>query len=531
MVEKGRKKIFIVDDGRSSSLMIKNTLEPLGCEVLSVADPEECVGIATAFNPDLIFVSLELQGSNGLKVSNGIHLTDGLKDVPVVMMISYDGELDPKYTSTIGVVDVIVKPLKDTEIISLILGILGENSLSDDYGSSADEVSQVGMETGEEPFAVATDWREAFDFEEERTGGPNVGNNAPDLFPEPSAHETEEIADNDDTVTPEHINETVSPGDEMLLDKPTEDRKDNKDNDESGGQTSDFETVVSETVREKEKSVPPPGGVAARVNEGDKAIHETEPELFPSDPQHSTKKNAIAGVIFVLLAAFAAGAYFAWKAFYPAPVNQTVITERPLQSVQQEVSPAPTAGEKSGETAPVAAPAVPEKNVDKTVHNAAEDAIQGKNVPEKAETGKTVAQKPVSAKTASQKAASGKVGAKESKKTAAASRQAAGKKPAKEQTAAGNSKKKGPMTYSAQAGVFSGMKNAQLLVIRLENSGFKPFILKDTEARLKKGKIASPSGSKTVYRVLVGKFKSDKKAVEQIRALRKVGYDAVMYRS
>jgi DedD protein len=131
MGEGKRSKILVIDGDRTASSMIVDTLTARGSDVYATADPDEGIEKAAALAPDLIFISLLFPESNGLKVSKQIHSVEGLKKVPVVMLISYQGELDPKYTSTIGIVDVLVKPLKREDLISKTVNILGKKALSE----------------------------------------------------------------------------------------------------------------------------------------------------------------------------------------------------------------------------------------------------------------------------------------------------------------------------------------------------------------------------------------------------------------
>jgi CheY-like chemotaxis protein len=131
MTEKRRGRVLVVDDDRVASDVIVKTLLPRGLDVSVAASPDRGVEKAREDTPDLVFVSLFFPDSNGLKVSKRIHALHGLERVPVVMLVSYKGDLDPKYTSTIGIVDVLVKPLKPAEILSKTIAVFGKEALSE----------------------------------------------------------------------------------------------------------------------------------------------------------------------------------------------------------------------------------------------------------------------------------------------------------------------------------------------------------------------------------------------------------------
>jgi DNA-binding response OmpR family regulator/cell division septation protein DedD len=143
-----KRKVLVIDDDRSSSALIVRTLEPQGFRTFTVADPEEGVKKAAELEPDLIFINILFPSSNGLKVSKVIHSDEKLSHVPIVMLISYRGELDPKYTGTIGVVDVIVKPMRAEEILSKTVNLIGEGSPAPDEPVDLEgEVAAEELET------------------------------------------------------------------------------------------------------------------------------------------------------------------------------------------------------------------------------------------------------------------------------------------------------------------------------------------------------------------------------------------------
>jgi twitching motility two-component system response regulator PilH len=151
MTEKGRGRVLVIEDDRVASDLIVKTLLPRGIDVSVAASPDRGLEKAREDIPDLVFVSLFLPDSNGLKLSKRIHAIEGLGKVPVVMLISYKGELDPKYTSTIGVVDVIVKPLRPEEIIEKTTKVLGKDALSEEAVEHVSAEEEGTVEEGGSP--------------------------------------------------------------------------------------------------------------------------------------------------------------------------------------------------------------------------------------------------------------------------------------------------------------------------------------------------------------------------------------------
>ncbi len=122
-----KKRILVIDDDQAVCDLITQTLEAKGFEVFIVSNPDEAVNNAKEIVPDLIFIGLLVHEANGLKISKSINSIESLKKIPIIMTIAYQGELDPKYTITIGIVDVIVKPLTADKINAKTMKYLKED--------------------------------------------------------------------------------------------------------------------------------------------------------------------------------------------------------------------------------------------------------------------------------------------------------------------------------------------------------------------------------------------------------------------
>jgi CheY-like chemotaxis protein/cell division septation protein DedD len=145
---KRKRKILIVDDDQTVGALFVHTLEPGGFNVVAVEDPDEGIETAKQIEPEIIYLSLLFPESNGLKVAKLLHSVERLKEIPIVVLISYHGELDPKYTKTIGIVDVLVKPLKSADVLAMTAKLLGE-----EISRAAGEPPGLFREGEEEPGA------------------------------------------------------------------------------------------------------------------------------------------------------------------------------------------------------------------------------------------------------------------------------------------------------------------------------------------------------------------------------------------
>ena len=137
MTGKRQRKVLVIEGDAGTGDLILQTLSRRGLQVTLASNAEEGLLRAKETLPDLVFISLFFPNSNGLKVSKLLHSVESLKQAPVVMLIEYQGELDPKYTSAIGIVDVLVRPIKPDEIIKKTVKILGKDVLSGEASEAA----------------------------------------------------------------------------------------------------------------------------------------------------------------------------------------------------------------------------------------------------------------------------------------------------------------------------------------------------------------------------------------------------------
>ncbi len=166
-----KKRILVIDSDRDACELIAKVLGPRGFEVFPFSDPDEGVAKAGEIRPDLVFISILFPGSNGLKISRTVHSVDGLQGVPVIMLLSYSDELDPKYTSTIGIVDVALKPLSPEEILSKTVSVLGEG-IEPDGTEEIRPGSTVVTET--EAASLDEEWMSFLDKDDEGSVAPEA---------------------------------------------------------------------------------------------------------------------------------------------------------------------------------------------------------------------------------------------------------------------------------------------------------------------------------------------------------------------
>lgn len=117
-----KKKILIVDDEPSISMLIEFNLKLVGYEVHCVYDGEAVFDAIGQFRPDLIVLDLMLPKMDGLQVCRKLRNQNNL--VPIVMLTAMQDLSDKIAGLDNGADDYMTKPFSPQELISRIQAIM-----------------------------------------------------------------------------------------------------------------------------------------------------------------------------------------------------------------------------------------------------------------------------------------------------------------------------------------------------------------------------------------------------------------------
>ncbi|BFM39244.1 response regulator [Synechocystis sp. LKSZ1] len=127
------KKVLIVDDNDHACLVMKDLLEPMKFVVDTVHSGREALALViekdTSANPyDLIFVDWQMPNMDGLEVARRLEIA-GLHHPPSIFIVTAYGreELFVK-AKTMGIVDVLVKPISPSVLFDSLARALGDTS-------------------------------------------------------------------------------------------------------------------------------------------------------------------------------------------------------------------------------------------------------------------------------------------------------------------------------------------------------------------------------------------------------------------
>ncbi|MFA4919226.1 MAG: response regulator [Thermodesulfovibrionales bacterium] len=309
------KTILVIDTDAETSQRVKSILESEGYTVHNSAGRNDSISAAVKIKPSLIFINIAMRDTSGLEIAKGIHETESLKDVPIIIITPHGGTIEPRYTAMYGIVDFIKKAFSPEELISKTIDVVEMKSpdqpaVGEILPVQAHEQEAAALPPYEEPVFKKLQAEEI-----PATGIVPLQVAGKDAFSDISEKTTTEII-------PEHQKEAAHEG---LSEKP-----------------------VPEYIREPEavESEEPAGKSGSD-------IHSTEPEVALPDEEIYENISETVGskpgrrnmtlVLFIILVITAAGAGFYFytdssgkpETLQPAPVK----SPQPIIQEAQKVEP------------------------------------------------------------------------------------------------------------------------------------------------------------------------------------------------
>lgn len=118
-------KVFIVEDDKFLSLVLKGRLEREGITVYQAFDGKEALELLKTEKPDLILLDLIMPNMSGFEFLENLRQDPEYAVIPVVVISNLGQESDIEKAKTLGVIDYYVKVRTSIEdLISNIKNIL-----------------------------------------------------------------------------------------------------------------------------------------------------------------------------------------------------------------------------------------------------------------------------------------------------------------------------------------------------------------------------------------------------------------------
>ncbi len=124
----GSKKILIVDDDPDMRLALHVRLKANNYEVIFASDGITSIAEAREHMPDLIILDLGLPAGDGFRVLELLKANDSLSLIPVIVVSARDRNTSMDRALKAGAKAFLQKPVRNTELLSVIRQVLGERN-------------------------------------------------------------------------------------------------------------------------------------------------------------------------------------------------------------------------------------------------------------------------------------------------------------------------------------------------------------------------------------------------------------------
>lgn len=125
--------ILVVDDSADNVALISLDLQQQGYRVVTAANGEDAIAVATQMSPNLILMDINLPNLDGLAATRRIREHDALRDVPVVAITAFGTEGFQRAAYDAGVLGYLTKPIdfdRMHQLIARLLSPSGSGSLN-----------------------------------------------------------------------------------------------------------------------------------------------------------------------------------------------------------------------------------------------------------------------------------------------------------------------------------------------------------------------------------------------------------------
>ena len=139
------ERVLVVDeDPEVIDLVARQVLEPLGYNVATAGDAAGAIQQALTFAPDLVIASLSLPGLSGKDLLVALR-SQGL-NVPTLVTAQEGMDADAIQAFRLGASDYLVKPLRETEVVSAVERAISEIRLRHEREQLAKQLEESNLQ-------------------------------------------------------------------------------------------------------------------------------------------------------------------------------------------------------------------------------------------------------------------------------------------------------------------------------------------------------------------------------------------------
>ena len=116
MTDRDTPLVLVADDEEDIRALVAFRLDRAGYDVITAADGEEALTLATTRLPDLIVLDMMMPKATGLEVTRSLREQDATKEIPVILLTARAQEADVASGFEAGADDYVKKPFSPKEL-------------------------------------------------------------------------------------------------------------------------------------------------------------------------------------------------------------------------------------------------------------------------------------------------------------------------------------------------------------------------------------------------------------------------------
>jgi CheY-like chemotaxis protein len=137
------ESVLVVEDVDVQRSAVVQALARQGYDVLEARDGEEGLRLAVQEPPDLVITDLVMPGLDGVEMTRRIRESEGLEDVPVVILTAADSETSRLRSRQAGVSAYLTKPFVPDKVVVIAEKLIGERRLIREREQLAEHARQL----------------------------------------------------------------------------------------------------------------------------------------------------------------------------------------------------------------------------------------------------------------------------------------------------------------------------------------------------------------------------------------------------
>ena len=130
MTDRETPLVLVADDEEDIRALVAFRLKRAGYEVITAADGEEALRLATTRLPDLAVLDMMMPKATGLEVTRSMREREATRDIPVILLTARAQEADVAHGYEVGADDYIKKPFSPKDLQTRVQTLLERSAPS-----------------------------------------------------------------------------------------------------------------------------------------------------------------------------------------------------------------------------------------------------------------------------------------------------------------------------------------------------------------------------------------------------------------